>query len=131
MLKDPDASFEGTEMLIELDLNTNDAQALLRHCADHQSNTGEFRENARLAEALETLAVAIEDAMSSTPGGRNSLSTIDPQLLNAAVGLFGDESLAIGWLSKPLRTLGQKRPIDIGVEEALDLIRRLEHGFAG
>ncbi len=118
-------------MLIELDLNTNDTEALLRHCTDHQPNTADFRENARLAEALETLAVAIEDAMSSTLEGRNPSSTIDPQLLDAAVLLFGDEVLAIGWLSKPLRNLGHKRPIDIDVEEALDLIRRLEHGFAG
>lgn len=117
-------------MLIELDLNNNDAEALLRHCKEHQPSQGDFRENARLREALETLATAIEDALSLTPKSRDSLGTIDPQLLDAAVSLFGDEALAISWLSKPLRTLGNKRPIDIHVEEALDLIRRLEHGMS-
>lgn len=116
-------------MLIELDLNHNGAEALLQHCAEHQPSQGDFRENARLREALEALAAAIEDAMKSTAGSHDSLGTIDPQLLNAAVGLFGDEALAIGWLSKPLRALDHKRPIDIDADEALDLIRRLEHGF--
>lgn len=51
-------------MLIELDLNINDAEALLRHRIEHQLNSGEFRENARQREALETLAAAINDAMS-------------------------------------------------------------------
>lgn len=118
-------------MLIELDLNNNEAETLLRHCAQHQPSQGDFRENARLREALEVLAAAIEDAISSTLGNRDSVGTIDPQLLDAAVVLFGDNTLAIGWLSKPLRALGHKRPIDIDVEEALDLIKRLEHGFAG
>ncbi|MFQ6576087.1 antitoxin Xre/MbcA/ParS toxin-binding domain-containing protein [Pseudomonas sp. UM16] len=116
-------------MLITLDLNNNDAEALLRHCKQHQPSQGDFRENARLGEALETLAAAIEDAMSLTPESRDSSGTIDPQLLDASVSLFGDEALAIRWLSKPLRTLGNKRPIDVHIEEALDLIRRLEHGL--
>ncbi|MGX1126548.1 hypothetical protein [Pseudomonas sp. HLS-6 TE3448] len=51
-------------MLIELDLNINDAQALLHHCTEHQPNCGDFRENARLREALETLAAAIKEAVS-------------------------------------------------------------------
>lgn len=51
-------------MLIELDLNTNDAQALLRHYTEHQPNCGDFRENARLRAALETLAAAIDDERS-------------------------------------------------------------------
>ncbi len=29
-------------MLIELDLNTNDAEALLRHCSEHRPNCGDF-----------------------------------------------------------------------------------------
>lgn len=116
-------------MLIELDLNNNDADALLRHCKEHQPSQGDFRENARLGEALEALAAAIEDAMSLTPQSRDSSGTVDPQLLDAAASLFGDEALAIRWLSKPLRTLGNKRPIDIHVAEALDLIQRLEHGL--
>ncbi|MGE8462362.1 MAG: antitoxin Xre/MbcA/ParS toxin-binding domain-containing protein [Pseudomonas capeferrum] len=116
-------------MLIELDLNNNDAEALLRHCKQHQPSQGDFRENARLGEALEAVAAAIEDAMNSTLGSHDSLGTIDPQLLNAAVGLLGDEALAICWLSRPLRALGHKRPIDVSIEEALDMIGRLEHGF--
>lgn len=69
-------------MLIELDLNHNDAEALLRHCAQHQPSQGDFRENARLGEALEALAAAIEDAMNSTLGGQDSLGTIESPLVS-------------------------------------------------
>lgn len=50
-------------MLIEFDLNLNDAETLLRHCTDHQPNSEDFRENARLKEALQTLAEALQNAM--------------------------------------------------------------------
>lgn len=92
-------------MLIELDLNNN------------------------AVEALEAVAAAIEDAMTSTLGSHDSLGRIDPQLLNAAVGLLGDEALAICWMSRPLRALGHKQPIDVSIEEARDMIGWLEHGF--
>lgn len=92
-------------MLIELDLNFNDAQALLRHCTEHQPISQDAREDARLGDALETLAAAIEDAMNS---GRASpeLQAIDPQLINAAIALFGNQATAIKWLSQPLKALG-------------------------
>lgn len=50
-------------MLIELDLSHNDAEALLRHCAEYQPDSGDFRENARLRDGLEALADAIHEAM--------------------------------------------------------------------
>jgi hypothetical protein len=46
--------------MIELDLNTNDAEALLRHAKGHVPNAGDPREDARLADALVDLADAIE-----------------------------------------------------------------------
>ena len=116
-------------MLIEIDLNTNDAQALLRHCTGHQPNSGDFRENARLGEALETVAAAINDAMSPEQKSHESSETIDPQVLDAARALFGDKESAVDWLSKPLRALGEKRLRDVPIEQALTLIGRLEHGF--
>lgn len=116
-------------MLIELDMNTNDAQALLRHCTEHQPNSGDFREDARLREALETLAAAINDAMYPEQKSHESSETIDPQLLDAAMALFCDQNSAVDWLSKPLLALGKKRPRDVPIEEALTLITRLEHGF--
>lgn len=116
-------------MLIQLDMNINDAQALLRHCAEHQPDLGDFRENARLREALETLAAAIDDAMSPAQESLHSLEMIDPDLLETAMALFGDKRSAVDWLSKPLRALGEKRPRDIPLEEALTLIGRLKHGF--
>jgi hypothetical protein len=45
--------------MIELDLNTNDAEALLRHAEEHAPNTGDPREGARLADALADLVEAI------------------------------------------------------------------------
>ena len=58
-----------------------------------------------------------------------SAEMIDPQLLEAAISLFGSKALAINWLSKPRRALGGKRSLDVDLEEALALMARLEHGF--
>lgn len=116
-------------MLIQLDLNVNDAEALLRHCAGHEPDTGDFRENARIREALETLAAALEDAMGPNHGSLESPETIDPQLLDAALSLFGDKAKAMNWLCTPLRALGQKSPKEVPVAEAMTLIARLEHGI--
>ncbi|KPX24465.1 hypothetical protein ALQ08_01184 [Pseudomonas syringae pv. delphinii] len=115
--------------MIELELNINDAQALLRHCSDHQPDSDDFRENARLREALEDLASAINNAMSHTRSGETSTVVIEPLLLAAAVAVFGDEAIAVLWLSKPLNVLGNKRPLDVSVEDALELIAQLEHGM--
>lgn len=116
-------------MLIEFDLNMNHAETLLRHCSEHQPNTEDFRENARLKEALQTLAEALQDAMRLDPHRAESSETIDPQLLEAAVRLFGDSASAVSWLSTPLGALGQKSPKDVPTEEALTLILRIEHGI--
>ncbi|WP_296186599.1 hypothetical protein [Pseudomonas sp. UBA1879] len=50
-------------MLIELDLNHKDAEALLRHCAQYQQDSGDFREDAKLRDGLEALADAIHESM--------------------------------------------------------------------
>ena len=42
-------------MHIQLDLNRNDRDALLRHCQEFVPDSGDTREDARLAEALEAL----------------------------------------------------------------------------
>lgn len=46
-------------MHIEFDLNQNDAEALLRHCAEHKPGSGDPREDARLRDALQELRLAI------------------------------------------------------------------------
>ncbi len=116
-------------MLIQLDLNVNDAEALLRHCAGHEPDSTDFRENARIREALETLAVALEDAMRPKQAALEPPETIDPELLDAAMGLFGDKAKAMSWLCTPQRALGQKCPKDVPIAEALTLIARLGYGF--
>lgn len=50
-------------MHIRLDLNRNDRDALLRHCLEFVPESGNAREDARLAEALEVLIAAFEDAI--------------------------------------------------------------------
>lgn len=47
-------------MLIELDLNQNDADALLRHCRSLVPASGDAREDRRLEDALDALVEAIE-----------------------------------------------------------------------
>jgi hypothetical protein len=46
--------------MIELDLNTNDSEALLRHCQSFRPSSSDGREDRRLAEALEALQEALE-----------------------------------------------------------------------
>lgn len=116
-------------MLIEFELNTAGAEALLRHCTDHQSILEDSRDSSCLVEALEVLAFAIKDAMTANRVSHATKVTIDPQLLEASKGLFGDEAKALEWLSRPLRALRYKAPIDAPTEETLMLIRRLENGF--
>lgn len=112
-------------MLIELELNRNDAEALLRHCSAYHSDAGDYREDSRLADALETLAFAIKDGMNKGV----SMEQVDPRLHEAAITLFGDNALAMTWLSKPIWALGGKRPLDVDIEEILAMIGRLQHSF--
>tara|TARA_R110001592_G_scaffold308117_1_gene582118 strand:- start:259 stop:504 length:246 start_codon:yes stop_codon:yes gene_type:complete len=51
--------------MIELDLNNNDAEALLRHAEEYVPNTSDARENARLTDALADLAEAIRRSFNS------------------------------------------------------------------
>ncbi|WDM57699.1 hypothetical protein K4A76_14575 [Pseudomonas sp. NEEL19] len=51
-------------MHIELDLNQNDAEALLRHCQTHKPASGDAREDRRLEDALQALAEALISANS-------------------------------------------------------------------
>lgn len=51
-------------VVVELELGGNEADALRRHAATYQPATGDPWEDARLREALRTLA----DALASPPG---------------------------------------------------------------
>lgn len=54
-------------MLIEIDLNQNDSDALLRHCLTFNPKTDDPREDQRLRDALETLADALREASQHFP----------------------------------------------------------------
>lgn len=49
-------------MTAKIDLNENDADALLRHCESYKPDSGDPREDARLRDALETIRQAITTA---------------------------------------------------------------------
>ncbi|MGN2389597.1 hypothetical protein ACTACB_25000 [Pseudomonas syringae] len=117
-------------MLIELDLNMDDSESLLRHCTNFQPASGDCRGDARLADALEALAFAIEDSMNTRHSTHPPVEMIALQLLEAATGLFGDRAIALNWLSHPIRALGGKAPRDVEIEKAIELITRLEYGFS-
>tara|TARA_R110000796_G_scaffold13607_5_gene43889 strand:+ start:3639 stop:3800 length:162 start_codon:yes stop_codon:yes gene_type:complete len=51
--------------MIKLNLNNNDAEALLRHAEGHVPNTGDAWEDARLADALADLAEAIKTSFNA------------------------------------------------------------------
>ena len=46
--------------MIVFDLNTNDAESLLRHVQEFKPNSGDSREDARLRDALLELREALE-----------------------------------------------------------------------
>jgi hypothetical protein len=54
--------------MIRLDLNTNDAEALLRHAKSFESATVDVREDSRLLDALRDLAETIEELMDGDGG---------------------------------------------------------------
>lgn len=98
-----------------------------------------------LAKAVElgvnlsdTLEQALGDAIArrESRGAENrkaetagSAEDIDPVLLAAAIGLFGNEAQAVSWLNTPAPSLGHKCPVDAETQEGLDLIGRIAHGF--
>lgn len=47
--------------MIAFDLNTNDAEALLRHCEQFLPQSGDAREDRRLEDALQALAEALRN----------------------------------------------------------------------
>lgn len=54
----------------------------------------------------------------------------EEKLLSAAVALFEDDvETAYFWLKQPVLALGGKSPENVPLEDALDLIGRLEHGI--
>lgn len=56
--------------MIEFDMNSNDSEALLRHCESFVPASSDQRENRRLEAALEALRDALIDHLRSggTPG---------------------------------------------------------------
>ena len=58
-----------------------------------------------------------------------SVDQIDPNVLTAAIGVFGNATLAKKWLITPARALGNKRPSAADAEEIMDRIGRIENGF--
>ena len=58
-----------------------------------------------------------------------SVGQIDPNVLGAAIGVFGNATLAKKWLITPARALGNKRPVEADIEQVMDLIARIENGF--
>ncbi|SDG12460.1 hypothetical protein [Phytopseudomonas seleniipraecipitans] len=54
-------------MLVAFDLNQNDRDALLRHCQSFQPDSGDAREDARLADALTALAEELEKSNLKRP----------------------------------------------------------------
>lgn len=52
-------------MHVELDLNRNDLEALLRHCEAFRPVSGDPREDQRLSDALGALEEALRDACAS------------------------------------------------------------------
>lgn len=115
-------------MLIELELNTNDAESLLQHCTSFTQALENAERNSGLSDAMGALAFTIRDAMNKKQLN-GAMEMIDPRLLEAAISVFGDRALAIDWLSKPMRAFGGKCSLDVDIDEALALIGRLEHGF--
>lgn len=53
--------------MITFDLNTNDAEALLRHCEADKAKTSDVQEDRRPDSALEELAEALKAHLATGP----------------------------------------------------------------
>lgn len=91
-------------------------------------NPSEVLEKA-LAEAVSQRQQEIWRTDSRKVEAASSAEDIDPVLLAAATGLFGDEAKAVRWLTTLASALGHKRLVDADQREILDRIARLSHGF--
>lgn len=69
----------------------------------------------------------LEESRDAVPD--ESVDQIDPNVLTAAIGVFGSATHAKKWLTSPARALGSKRPAEADIEEVMDLIGRIESGF--
>lgn len=61
--------------MIEFNMNTNDSEALLRHCESFVPTSGDHRDNRRLEAALESLREALIEHL------RNGGAPVDKQSL--------------------------------------------------
>jgi len=55
------------------------------------------------------------------------------RLVATAVDVLGSREKAVGWMTKPNRALGGETPVelldtDVGFQNALDVLHRIEHG---
>ncbi|MCO7575751.1 MULTISPECIES: antitoxin Xre/MbcA/ParS toxin-binding domain-containing protein [Pseudomonas chlororaphis group] len=119
---EPDAPRQSVEVLINGDLLSK-AEAL------------KVNLSALLEQALAETVARHQEGERGIEESRNSVedvsvNRIDPDLMAAAMGVFRDGHHAVQWLRTPLRALGHKRPVDAGIEEVIDLLGRIEHGFS-
>lgn len=91
-----------------------------------QSANGAFRA-LNFSRRLSTVGIRSTSKATLLQGVQ--MEKIDPVLLEAAIRVFGNESLAMHWLMTPSRALVDKRPVDATTEDALELLARLEHGL--
>ncbi|MGE8450438.1 MAG: antitoxin Xre/MbcA/ParS toxin-binding domain-containing protein [Pseudomonadales bacterium] len=115
---DPDAPKRSVSLSINADLLARAAELDVNLC-----NTLEQA----LIEAINQLQPWGADDRKAESA--ESAGGFDPVLLAAAIGVFGSEAKAVHWLSTPARVLGHRRPVDADLQEVLDVIGRLEHGF--
>lgn len=118
---DPNAPKQAVNVLVNGDL--------LERAAAIDLNLSAALENA-IAEAVERSHEGEQgleenrDAILDEP-----VDEIDPNVLRAAIGIFGNATLAKKWLITPARALGNKRPVEANIEKVMDLIARIENGF--
>lgn len=115
---DPRAIKESVSLSINADL--------LARAAEFDVNLSDTLEQALLDAIAQSEHRGAENRKAETAG---SVEEIDPVLLAAAIGLFGNEAQAVSWLSTPAPALGHKCPVDADTQEALNLVGRVAHGF--
>ena len=101
---------------------------LLVRAAELGLNPSKILEKA-LAEAVSQRQQEIWKIDPPMVEATSSTEDIDPVLLVAATGLFGDEATAVRWLTRPNSPLGHKRLVNADHQEILAAIARLSNGF--
>lgn len=118
---DPNAPGQALNLFVNGDLLDRAVELDLNLCAVLENAIAEAV--VRSYESEKCLTETRDDILNE------SVDQIDPNVMTAAISVFGNATHAKKWLTTPSRALDSMRPAEADTEEVIDLIRRIDSGF--